>query len=201
MTAHGAGKAADLWSSVARAEQAMSEFGVVTATRTIRFQRVLPGPIERVWAYLTETDKRARWLASGPMELRVGGRVELKFHHADLTPHAETPPEKYRKFECGVTNYGRITRCEPPRLLSFTWDEDSGVASEVTFELAPQGDDVLLVLNHRRLGGRAAMLSVASGWHTHLGILVDHLSGREPGPFWPAYARLEAEYEKRLGAE
>lgn len=36
----------------------MSEYGVVTEPGTVRIQRVLPGPIERVWAYLTESEKR-----------------------------------------------------------------------------------------------------------------------------------------------
>jgi hypothetical protein len=85
--------------------------------------------------------------------------------------------------------------------LSYTWDEDSNSPSEATFELTPQGSDVLLVLTHRRLGDRTAMLSVAGGWHTHLGILIDHMNGREPRPFWSTYARLEAEYERRLPPE
>jgi uncharacterized protein YndB with AHSA1/START domain len=63
----------------------MSEFGTFTKPGTVRLERLLPGPIERIWAYLTEPDKRAVWLAGGPMELRVGGRVELQFHHADLS--------------------------------------------------------------------------------------------------------------------
>jgi uncharacterized protein YndB with AHSA1/START domain len=201
MTASGMAAETDLWSSIKRAEQAMNEFGVVTGKRSIRFQRVLPGPIERVWAFITESDKRGRWLASGPMELHVGGRVELNFRHADLTPHAETPPEKYRKFEQGVTNHGRITRCDPPRVLSFTWNEDAGSVSEVTFELSARGAEVLLVLTHRRLGDRTAMLSVASGWHAHLGILIEHLNDREPGPFWSTYTRLEEQYQCRLPAE
>ena len=201
MSENGFGAETDLWAPLERAEQAMSEFGVVTQTRTVRFQRVLPGPIERVWAYLTEPEKRGRWLASGPMELRVGGPVELHFRHADLTPHVEQPPEKYRHCADGFTTYGHITRCDPPRLLAYTWDEQSDVASEVTFELAPQGEDVLLVLTHRRLGDRATMLSVAGGWHAHLGILLDHLHGREPRPFWSTHTRLEAEYERRLPAE
>jgi uncharacterized protein YndB with AHSA1/START domain len=200
MTEHPTAAEADLWPSVARAEQAMNEFGVLTEARTIRFQRVLPGPIERVWAFLTESDKRGRWLASGPMELRVGGPVELNFRHAELSPHAEAPPEKYRKIEHGFTSHGRITRCDPPRLLSFTWDE-GGVDSEVTFELSPRGEDVLLVLTHRRLGDRATMLSVAGGWHTHLGVLVDDLNGRERRPFWSTHAALEAEYQRRLPVE
>jgi len=182
----------------AKATRAMSEFGVVTEARTLRIQRILPGPIERVWAYLTESDKRGKWLASGEMDLRIGGRVELNFRHADLTPHAERPPDKYKDFECGVSIFGHITRCDPPQLLSYTFNEGKGDPSEVTFELRPQGNDVLLVLTHRRLPDRPTMLSVASGWHTHLGILIDHLEGREPRPFWATHARLEADYDKRL---
>ena len=47
--------------------------GTITEAGTIRFERLLPGPIERVWAYLTESDKRAKWLAAGDMDLRPGG--------------------------------------------------------------------------------------------------------------------------------
>ena len=191
---------ADPGDPVARARQAMSEFGVVPEARALRIRRVLHGPIERVWAYLTELDKRAKWLAAGPMELRVGGRVELTFHHSDLSPHAEPTPEKYRKHE-GTSIEGRITHCEPPRLLSYTWGQSRGEPSEVTFELTPAGEDVVLVLTHRRLDDRATMVGVGGGWHTHLGILADRLEGHEPRSFWSTYARLEAEYERRLPAE
>ena len=67
-------------------------------------------------------------------------------------------------------------------------------------ELTPHGEDVLLVVMHRRLDGREAMVSVASGWHTHLEILNDLLQGREPRPFWSSHAVLEAEYERRIPA-
>jgi uncharacterized protein YndB with AHSA1/START domain len=182
--------------TIADSELALSEFGVVTEARTLRIRRTLPGPIERVWAYLTESDKRGRWLASGPMELRVGGRVELTFRNSGLSAHAEPAPDKYKKYE-GASFSGRVTRCDPPRLLSYTWGDDS----EVTFELTPQGTDVLLVLTHRRLPDRSTMVRVGSGWHTHLAILLDHLGGRAPRPFWSTHARLEAEYERRLPAD
>jgi uncharacterized protein YndB with AHSA1/START domain len=188
---------ADLGSAVARAEQAMSEFGVVTAARTIRLERRLPGPIERVWEFLTDPEKRGRWLAAGPMDLRVGGPVELTFRNSGLSSPAEPPPEKYKDHECASV-HGRITRCEPPRLLSYTWGERE---SEVTFELTPKDEDVLLVLTHRRLPDRTMMVRVGSGWHTHLAILIDRLNGREPRPFWSTHAPLEAEYEKRLPAD
>ena len=97
---------------------------------------------------------------------------------------------------------GKVTRCEPPRLLSYTWNEKEGSveSSEVTFELTPRDSDVLLVLTHRRLGDRAAMVGVGGGWHTHLGILIDRLNGVEPGPFWTTFSQFEQDYRKRLAA-
>jgi uncharacterized protein YndB with AHSA1/START domain len=175
----------------------MSDYGVMIEPATIRFERLLPGPIERVWAFLVDSDKRGRWLASGAVEPRVGGRVDLHFRHADLSPTAEAVPEKYKHCENGVSFGGRVTRFEPPRLLSHSWGEAAGEASEVTFELTPRGEQVRLVLTHRRIAP-SEMLSVAGGWHTHLGILVDHLNGRTPQPFWSAHARLESEYERRI---
>jgi uncharacterized protein YndB with AHSA1/START domain len=133
-----------------------------------------------------------------PIELRVDSRVELHFHHADLSPQQEPTPERHKKYAEGYKNYGRITKCEPPRLLSYTWGEQYGETSEVTFELTPQGENVILVLTHRRLDDHESMVSVASGWHTHLGILIDRLHGHDPQPYWTVHDQLEAEYEQRL---
>ena len=176
----------------------MNDYCVVSEPGTVRLERVLPGPIERVWAYLTESEKRGKWLAPGKIELRVGGRVELTFRHADLSGE-KTTPDRYKKAE-GYEMRGRVTRCDPPRLLSYTWDEKSG-DSEVSFELTPRGADVVMVLTHHRLVDRATMVSVASGWHAHVGILIDNLQGVEPRRFWSTHAKLEAEYEKRIAAE
>ncbi|MGZ5101875.1 MAG: SRPBCC domain-containing protein [Usitatibacter sp.] len=92
---------------------------------------------------------------------------------------------------------GTITRLEPPRLLSYTWGGPEE-GSEVTFELAARGKDVVLTITHRRLPDRKAMVGVASGWDAHLGILSDVLNGVEPRPFWSTHAKLEREYEARL---
>jgi uncharacterized protein YndB with AHSA1/START domain len=173
----------------------MSDYGVVPEPGTVRLERLLPGPIERIWAYLTEPEKRAKWLAGGPMELRVGGAVELRFHHADLSAE-KVVPERYKRMEGGHTMSGHVTRCEPPRLLAYTWG--SPTDSEVTFELTPQGADVLLVVTHRRLPDRKTMASVAGGWHAHIGILEDVLAGRSPRGFWSTHARLASEYERRF---
>lgn len=173
----------------------MNEYGVVIEPGALRLERVLPGPVERVWSYLTDSDKRGQWLAPGQMDLRVGGPVELRFNHEDLSRQTGPTPERYRN-ECNVT--GHVTRCDPPRLLSYTWGESSGSNSEVTFELTPRGKDVLMVITHRRLGSRDAMVNVASGWHAHVGFLIDVLSDREPPDFWAVHARLAADYAQRI---
>lgn len=174
------------------------QYGVVTGPGTLRMERVLPGPIERVWAYLTEPEKRERWFAAGDMEPREGGQFKPVFHNSNLSAHNEPTPERFQKYE-GSSFESTILRYDPPRLLSYTWGGKAD--SEVSFELTPQGDDVLLVVTHSRLPNRKSMLSVSSGWHAHLAILNALLEGREPGPFWSEIERLETEYEQRIPAE
>jgi uncharacterized protein YndB with AHSA1/START domain len=176
-------------------------FGTLLERGVVRLERLLPGPIERVWAYLTAPEKRARWLAGGEMELRVGGRVELRFRHADLSPVAAPTPERFAASVDGSTLHGTVTACEPPRLLAFTWAEGKERPSEVTFELEVVGDGVRLAVTHRRLGDEPAVwANVAGGWHTHLAILEDRLHGRVPQPFFPAFEPIEAAYVERFGA-
>ncbi|MGP2906492.1 SRPBCC family protein [Serratia marcescens] len=177
----------------------MNDYGMIIEPGTLRIQRLLPGPIERVWAYLTESDKRATWLAAGAMTLENGAPLELEFRNSDLAGEHEPPPAKYKQHGGCVSNRGHITCLFPPRLLSFTWaEQDQGRPSEVTFELTEQGSAVLLTVTHRRLANRDEMLSVAGGWHTHLDILLDRLHDRAPQQFWSTHARLEEEYRARL---
>jgi uncharacterized protein YndB with AHSA1/START domain len=171
-------------------------YGENTAPGELRLERLLPGPVERIWAYLTDGDKRSRWLAGGSTEQRVGGQVVLKFRHADLSPEQDPPPQ-FAAYKDGHTTAGTVTRCEPNRVLSYTWG-DEREDTEVTFELEPRGPDVLLTVTQRRLRSRAGMANVAAGWHVHLGILIDHLTGHEPRGFWSNHARLEAAYTDRL---
>jgi uncharacterized protein YndB with AHSA1/START domain len=173
--------------------------GTSPAPGEVRIERWLPGPMERIWAYLAESEKRGLWLAPGEMELREGGRVEHRFRHADLS-HETKPPAKYGAYENGHVMHGTVLACEPPRLLSYTWG-DGEEDSEVTFELFPLEDgEVKLVVTQRRLRSRDGMANVAAGWHAHLGILLDRLAGREPRGFWSTHGRLEAEYTKRFAA-
>jgi uncharacterized protein YndB with AHSA1/START domain len=182
-------------------QQSSAGYAMLVEPGTLRFERLLPGPIERVWSYLAESDKRAKWLASGEMEQREGGTVELTFRHSSLSRNTAPVPEQFKGAEEGQTTQHTVTRFEPPRLLSLTWGSGKDGPSEVTFELTPQGDKVRLVLTHRRLRDRKAMLAVGPGWHSHLSVLVDRLEGREPEAFWTVFSNAKGEYEKRLPAE
>jgi len=53
-------------------------YGTLIEPTTLKIQRLLPGPIERCWAYLTESDMRRQWLAEGEMEMKLGASVELE---------------------------------------------------------------------------------------------------------------------------
>ncbi|MDQ3028114.1 MAG: SRPBCC family protein [Pseudomonadota bacterium] len=174
------------------------DYVCITAPDAVRIERLLPGPIERVWAYLTEPAKRATWFAGGATDLRVGGAMALDFHNDRLTEGDDPPPPKYEKYGCALTMKSRVTACEPPTLLAYTFGGEGAENSEVRFDLAARGDQVHLVLTHRRLANREAMLSVSGGWHAHLDILVARLEGRNPPKFWRNHTRLEAEYERRI---
>src|SRR5690606_11455551 len=136
----------------------------------VRLTRLLPGPIERIWEYLTDPEKRARWFAGGITEQRAGGKIEFVMHHAKIAP-GETPPEQYKQVQDpGVSFEGRVRRCEPPGLLVFTFGSED---SEVTFELTPQGKQVLLVVTHRSTGeDMPEITNYASGWHIHFSLLL-----------------------------
>ncbi len=171
----------------------LGAFGVLIEPATLKIERRLPGPIDRVWAYLTESELRRRWLGSGEMDLKVDGSFEFVWRNDELTdPPGQRPPG----FSAEHRMQGRITALDPPRELAITWGNTGGV----TFDLAPVGDDVLLTVIHRRVAERAILLNVSAGWHTHLDILAARLSGKEPKPYWEGWTELRDEYGRRLPA-
>jgi len=168
-------------------------YGELIEPATLQIQRFLPGPIERVWAYLTEGELRRRWLAAGEMEMKVGAPFELVWRNDELT---NPPGERPQGFAEEHRMQSRITEFDPPRKLAITWGKSGGVS----FELEPKGNRVLLTVIHYRLPDRATMLMVGAGWHMHLDILVACLTGAMPEPFWDGWSRLKQEYDRRLPA-
>jgi len=171
-------------------------FGVPIAADAVRFERLLPGPIERVWAYLVEAEKRRRWFAGGPMDLRPGGKAELRFKHSELNDDPEPTPEAYKSIENGHDAQGTILEVDPPRLLRYAW-HDENTSSEVKFELIPEGDRVRLVLTHSLLRSSEERKNVSGGWHALLAMLEDDLNGRTRRPFWTFQQQVSAAYQQR----
>ncbi|XSG81476.1 MAG: SRPBCC family protein [Methyloligella sp. ZOD6] len=173
-------------------EQSTPDYGVVEDA-TLTIQRLLPGPIERVWAYLTDSDLRRKWLAAGEMELKVGAPFEFVWRNDELT---DPPGNRPDGFSDEHRMASELTELDPPHKLSFTWGETGGV----TFQLEPKGEEVLLTVIHRRVTEHATLLGVSAGWHVHLDILSARLWEEDPGPFWDRWRRLRQDYETRLPA-
>jgi uncharacterized protein YndB with AHSA1/START domain len=167
--------------------------GVLTEPTTLKIQRLLPGPIERVWSYLTESDLRRQWLASGDMRLEVGAPVELTWRNDELTDPTGRKPDG---FGAEHAMQSRITELDPPRRLAIAWSN----SGDVSFDLEPQGGEVLLTIIHRRLADRSTLVKVATGWHSHLDVLAARAGGKTPAPFWDRFVQLREEYEARIPA-
>lgn len=160
----------------------MNDFATITERSALTFERDLPGPIERVWSYLTDPEKLAKWFDDASVANAVGGNVQ---------------------FAMGVR--GRITAYEPPNVLEYTWNEDERTAcgpidnSLVRWELTRNGDRVQLTLTHSRIPERA-LSTHGAGWHTFLERLAACAEDRELSPLMERFERLLPEYENYVGA-
>ncbi|MFO1142292.1 MAG: SRPBCC family protein [Amaricoccus sp.] len=166
-------------------------YGAVTEPATLTIQRLLPGPVDRIWSYLTDSDLRRRWLAAGDMRLEVGAPFELVWRNDELT---DPPGQRPSGFGGEHRMQSRITELDPPRRIAFSWDK----TGDVSIELEPKGDKVLLTLVHRRVTDRSTLLGVSTGWHMHLDLLAARAAGTPAAPFWDGWERLRADYAARL---
>ena len=170
----------------------LDPYGALTEPATLTIRRLLPGPAERIWEYLTNSDLRRKWLAAGVMESEVGSSFEFVWRNGELddppSPRPEGFPEEHRMA-------GRILEIDPPRRLVITWGTEGG---SVAFDLEPNGGEVLLTITHHRLADRNSMLNVSAGWHMHLDVLLARVTRTPHEPFWSGWTRLKGEYDRRL---
>ena len=167
--------------------------GTLAGGHTLQMQRRLPGPIERVWSYLTDSDLRRQWLASGTMTLQPGASFELVWRNDELSSSAAERPDGFSAESRATCQFVEV---EPPRRMRYLWP---GVG-EVSIELEAVEGEVLLTLTHRQLVGDRLILNVCAGWHAHLVLLVAHLEGTRPPSLWSTWKRLRKDYEEPLCA-
>src|ERR1700744_2461774 len=111
----------------------MSEGRVVPEAAVI-FERALPGPLDRVWSFLTETSRLPEWHGDGRIEPHEGGAVSLMGGHVR----------------------GVVTIWRPPHALGYTWNVlqpgesvSAWPLSYLEFALKESGGTVALTLTHR----------------------------------------------------
>jgi uncharacterized protein YndB with AHSA1/START domain len=126
---------------------------------TVHFERVYDYRQHELWSALTEPEQLRGWLGDAEVDLRVGGRIVIRF--------GDTADEVAQ---------GTIRELDPPRLLEYDWTFPGESDSVLRLELQPRGEGTLLVLDHRRLP-RAAAAGYGAGWHAHLDGLDALLAG------------------------
>ncbi len=144
----------------------MKENGAFKRVAMVQFERVIRGPIERVWEFLTDPGKLPGWFGEGTIEPRAGGAVRLMGDH-------------FR---------GIVTQWKPPRRLVYSINvfgpgesESPYPESYLSLALAPRGSDVALTLAHLPVLDRFEKQN-AMGWHTFLDMLDAALRGEPIEP-------------------
>jgi uncharacterized protein YndB with AHSA1/START domain len=165
------------------------------APDTLRIERVLAAPIDTVWRWLVDPELRQLWFAGGTA-IEGPGELELEFDHDRLGTRPSPYPPEYGEHR-GARCKERVLRCEPPRVLAFTWG--GGTEGVATFELEPQGNRTRLVLTHRGISGPAPYRNFAGGWAAHLEVLQARVAGGSVEDFWALFRRAEAEVDARPG--
>jgi len=165
-------------------ETTVPDFGTLLDAHALRFERDLPGPIERVWAYLTESDLRATWLYPGEVPREVGGEFTKTWEGEDGEPGG------------GLTLRTRIY--DPPHVLEYDWIELSAPGgairdSYVRFELTANGDRVHLTFTQRALPVDG-YTTIGAGWHVHLDTLVAQVAGQGGPDAFTRYAAIAPRY-------
>lgn len=131
----------------------------------LRFERRLAHAPEKVWRALTDENELSRWFpANIEGERAVGAALRFVFREDE-----------------GPTLSGTITEFDPPRLLAYTWDNET-----LRWELHPTPEGCLLVFTAGfREGAEAPEVDDRSkaardgaGWHACLEIMEVWLSGQ-----------------------
>ena len=165
------------------------------APDTIRLERTLDAPVEKVWRYLTEAELRSQWFMGGT-DATPGGEFDLLVDHEKLSDDKDVPyPESYAEFK-GAVWAEQVIRFDPPRLLETTFQ--GGKNGTVTYELSPDGDRTHLVLTHSGITSPVGAQDFGSGWNSHLTVLEERLAGRGVKDFWALHAQSQDAVKQAL---
>lgn len=161
---------------------------------SIRLERILDAPAEKVWRYLTEAKLREQWFMGGT-DAHPGGEFELLVDHDKLSSENVPYPDGHECFK-GAVWTEKVLRFDPPRLLSTTFQ--GGKNGVVTYELFPEGDRTRLLLTHSKITSPSGFQDFGSGWTSHLAVLAEKLAGRSVSDFWALHQQSREAVAKAL---
>ncbi len=140
----------------------------------LRFERYFHHSIERVWAAITEPDQLVAWLAEADVDLRKGGRIQLRW------------------LNTGTVLNGTITQLDPPRLLEYAGD----IHGLLRWELQQAPGGCVLTFSSTIPAPDFRIALFLAGWHVHLDFLEEALDGQTVDwPHWPK-DRWDRHYER-----
>lgn len=167
-----------------------------TAPDTIRLERVLNAPVDKVWRYLTEAELRREWFMGGT-DARLDSAFDLVVDHDNLSTQKDVAyPEGYAQYK-GTTWHEKVLRFDPPHLLETTFQ--AGKGGIVTYELFADEERTRLVLTHSGITSPTGAENFGSGWNSHLFVLEERLAGRSVRNFWELHAKSREDVSKALG--
>lgn len=166
------------------------------AQDTIRLERLLDAPPERVWEYLTKAELRRTWFMGGEDTPTAGGAFELFVDHDNLSDDDVPYPADYAASK-GARMTENVLRNEPPRILETTFG--SGKNGVVTYELEPEGDKTRLTITHRGIVSPTGIQDFGGGWNSHMIVLQERLANRGVHDFWALHRRSRAAVAETLG--
>ena len=145
-------------------------------TATVRFERQLDAPRERVWELLTTAEGLERWLAPATVELSPTGSIDIDFGEGGMAG-------------------GAIAELTPGFTVEFNWRFPGEPDSILRLELEEVGSgSTRLTLIHRLLPTDQAT-GYGAGWHTHLDHLDAALANQSPGVWIDRFNELFPEYQ------
>lgn len=157
---------------------------------SLRFERLLTHPPERVWRALTEDDELALWFPARIDGAREPGAT-LRFV---FPPKAGQVPAD--STDEGATMPGQMLVFDPPSVLEYEW-----LGDVLRWELDPRGENTLLTFSHT-FADKARAARDASGWDICLASLGSLLAGVPAEPFTPErHDVLFERYAQKFGPD
>ncbi|MCQ4084476.1 SRPBCC family protein [Streptomyces sp. RB6PN25] len=144
----------------------------------IRFERVLSRPPQAVWRAITDREELKAWFPCDviPEAWRPGAKITFPFRDNE-----------------GPTLTGTVLDVDEPRLLSYTWGEET-----LRFELTPEPDGGTRLVFTDELDRKFAARN-AAGWQICLDALT---GGTSAADAWKGFFdRYVAAFEPALGPQ